>query len=250
MAEPAFARYERSGPVGVITLHDPPANELPWPEFIPIGLLREWTAAPGLKGLIIRGEGRNFSAGGHLETLFTTDPAILPEKMRRGHALLEEFRRLDLPVIAAINRVCFGGGLEIALACHIRVASENAILAFPEANQGLMPGMGGTFRLPPFAGFSASAAMILAGDTITAEEALNMGLVDHLAPKDRAFDAALTLMHKMTSDRPVPVIRSVMRALRNAAELPRAEGMREEIRLFCSLAAEEAERRRKEEADP
>jgi len=250
MAEPDFAAYGQCGSIGVITLNDPPANELPRPEFIPMESFRQWTAAHGLKGLIIRGEGRNFSSGGHLATVFNTEPAMLKEMMHAGHALLEAIHRLDIPVIAAINRICFGGGLEIALACHIRVASDNAILAFPEVNQGLMPGMGGTLRLPALTGYSPAAAMILGGDTIHAADALKMGLVDHLAPKDQAFETALALMGKMTNDRPPAVIHSVMRALRNAAELPRNEAMAEEVRMFCSLAAEEARRRKTEEGRP
>ncbi len=234
-----------TGAIGVITLNDPPSNTLALPEFIPPEVLRDWTSHPELKGLIIRGEGKNFSTGGNLDRIFSANPDELKDWMQRGHLLLEEIRRLDVPVIAAINRVCFGGGLEIALACHIRVASENALLAFPEVNHGVMPGMGGTFRLPAVAGFSASASMILGGDIVAAGDALKMGIIDHLAPKDKAFETAMTLLQKMTSDRPVEVVRFVMRALRNAYELPRKEAMAEEVRMFCTLAAREAERRRK-----
>ncbi len=245
MAEKGPVTYQRIGPIGVITLGAPPSNELDRPEFISADRFRDWTSDPALKGLIIRGEGRNFSTGGKLDALFRFDADLLHDMVLQGHALLDQIHRLDLPVIAAINRVCFGGGLEIALACHIRIASENALLAFPEVNQGLMPGLGGTFRLPPLAGFSASASMILGGDIVNAADAKRMGIVDYLAPKDQAFEAALSLLHKMTADRPVRVIRSVMQALRNAYKLSRPEAMAEEVRLFCELAAEEALRRRK-----
>jgi enoyl-CoA hydratase/carnithine racemase len=236
--------------IGIITLNDPPANELAIPEFIPISHFKQWTSAPSLKGLIIKGMGRNFSAGGQLAAIFraSENPEILNSMMKDGLSLLENVQNLDIPVIAAINRVCFGGGLEIALACHIRVASENALLAFPEVNQNLMPGMGGTYRLPSVTGFAHSAKMILAGDTVIAAEAKAMGIIDHIAPKDQSFEYAWTLMQKMTKDRPVKVIRAIMTALKNASVLSRDEAMIEETRLFCSLAKDEAERRKTEEA--
>lgn len=241
-------RYEITDSIGVVTLCDPPGNVLPVPAFIGDDLMDRITTDPELKGLIIKGEGRNFSAGGNLERIFveSSDQEALRSLMDDGHRTLSRITSLDIPVIAAINRVCFGGGLEIALACHIRVASENALLAFPETNQNLMPGMGGTVRLPALAGFAVSARMILEGDTLSATEARELGLVDHIAPRDGAFRYAFELMLKMTQDRPVTVIRSVMRALHNAEALPPADALREETRMFCALASTEADRRRKE----
>ena len=159
------AKFEITGSIGVISLNHPPANELAKPEFIPIGLFEQWTATPVLKGLIIKGAGKNFSAGGTLGAIFESgnNPGAMNSMIAEGLALLNAIHNLEIPVIAAINRVCFGGGLEIALACHIRVASENAIFAFPEVNHHLMPGMGGTIRLPTFTGLSESAKMILGG---------------------------------------------------------------------------------------
>jgi len=242
--------FEICDDIGVICLNDPPANELAIPEFIPVGLFQQWTTGNSLKGLIVKGRGKNFSAGGKLDTIFKTsrDPEALKTLMNEGLNLLNTIQNLEIPVIAAINRVCFGGGLEIALACHIRVASENALLAFPESNQNLMPGMGGIYRLPALAGIAHSAKMILGGDIVNARDAKEMGFIDYIAPKDLAFEYAWTLMKKMTHDRPVRVIHSVMKALKNATELPREEAMMEETRLFCSLAREEAERRKTEEA--
>ena len=232
--------------IGIISLNEPPANELAIPEFIPAGLFEQWTSPPTLKGLIIKGNGKNFSAGGKLDAIFkasdkTEDLRLL---MHAGQELLTHIQNLDIPVIAAINRVCFGGGLEIALACHIRVASDNALLAFPEVNQNLMPGMGGTYRLPALAGVTESAKMILGGDIVNATDARELGIIDYIAPKDKAFDFAWALMQKMVHDRPVKVIRSIMAALKNASQLPQQDAIMEEIRLFCCLARDEAERRK------
>lgn len=242
--------YEVFDSIGIITLNTPPANELALPEFIPMDLFNQWTASASIKGLIIKGGGKNFSAGGNLDAIFKVSghPETLKAIMYDGLNLLNCIQNLEIPVIAAINRVCFGGGLEIALACHIRVASDNALLAFPEVNQNLMPGMGGTFRLPAIAGFSRSAKMILGGNIVNVLEAKELGIIDFIAPKDQAYEYARTLMLKMTHDRPLKVIRSIMKALKNASELTREEAMHEETRLFCSLAQDEAERRKTEEA--
>jgi enoyl-CoA hydratase len=242
--------YEVLDSIGIITLNTPPANELAIPGFIPIDLFTQWTSSESLKGLIITGGGKNFSAGGNLDEIFKTcdHPESLQSLMTDGLTLLNCIQRLEIPVIAAINRVCFGGGLEIALACHMRVASENALLAFPEVNQNLMPGMGGTCRLPAFAGLAQSARIILGGDIINARDAKELGFIDFIAPKDQAFEFAHALMLKMTHDRPVKVIRSVMKSLAISSESSWEVAMQEETRLFCSLALDEAKRRKKEEA--
>jgi enoyl-CoA hydratase/carnithine racemase len=233
--------------IGIITIDDPPANYLSLPEFIPFDRFLGWISNPEMKGLIITGGGKNFSAGGDLNTIFNAapQPEALQALMQDGHRLLFALQELDIPVVAAINKVCFGGGLEIALACHIRVASENAMLAFPEVNHNLMPGMGGTFRLPLLAGFSASAQMLLGGDMLSAPDARQLGLVDYIAPKDMALQYSLNLLRKMTQDRPVKVIRSIMQALKNAVHMQPEEAMKEETRLFADLARDEAGRRKK-----
>jgi enoyl-CoA hydratase/carnithine racemase len=243
-----FAKFEVRGSIGIITLSDPPANALALPGFIPEPQFEKWASDTRLKGLVITGTGKNFSAGGNLTTIFehASDLSKLSEIMRAGLHLLDRINALEIPVVAAINRICFGGGLEIALACHIRVASENALFAFPEVNANLLPGMSGTFRLPRQVGTTQSIAMILGGDTLNAQQAKEIGLIDILAPKDQAFDTALSLLSKMTADRPVKVIRSVLRALHNAGTLSTNECMREETRLFCELASDEARRRKNE----
>ena len=240
--------FEINDSIGILTLNTPPENYLTLPEFIPVTLFRDWTKDDTLKGLIIRGEGKNFSAGGNLQQIFAAgeNESALHRLMDDGLELLWCIQHLDIPVIAAINRVCFGGGLEIALACHFRVASENALLAFPEVNLNLMPGMGGTSRLPATIGLFQSAGMIMGGDMVNAAEAKKMGLVDYIAPKDQAFEVSWNLMQKMTHDRPVKVIRYIMKAIKNAAELTPEEAMKAETKLFCELAKDEATRRKKE----
>jgi enoyl-CoA hydratase len=248
MNNPDTITFEIKENIGIITLNIPPENYLPIPGFIPLDVFKQWTSEENLKGVIIAGKGRNFSAGGNLANIFSKGdhPEALQKLVVDGLELLNSIQNLEIPVIAAINRVCFGGGLEIALACHIRVASENALLAFPEVNQNLLPGMGGNYRLLATTGLSQSAKIILGGDTINATDAKEIGLVDYIAPKDQAFEYSWKLMQKMTHGRPVKVIRAVMKALNNAMNLTQEEALKEETRLFCSLAMDETERRKTE----
>jgi enoyl-CoA hydratase/carnithine racemase len=231
--------------IGIITLDNPPENYLFQPDFVPLETLKKWTSYDYLKGIMICGTGKHFSGGGRLEKLFgmIRSNEDISGKMERGKEVLQHMEQLDIPVVAAIHGICFGGGLEIALACHIRISSENALFAFPEINHGILPGLGGTVRAYETIGFPASLKMIMSGDMFNAEDALEMKLVDYVVPKTKLIDFSFGMLQKMTKDRPIEVIHAVMKALRNARTLPTGEAMREETRLFCELALEEAKRR-------
>jgi enoyl-CoA hydratase/carnithine racemase len=237
--------WEVTGSTGLLSLGPPPENFLKEPAFIPPDLLKKWTSATGLKGIIIHGQGRHFSSGADTRNLFQMIASgnDLEVRMNQGKAVLNYLASLDIPVIAAIQGVCFGGGLEIALACHIRVCAENALFAFPEVSLGIMPGLGGTVMLPGTIRYPEALKMLLSGDMIDAAEALDSGLADRVVPKKELLPYCLSLMGKMTTDRPVEVINAVMKALRNSATLSSEEAMIEETRLFCMLAIKESERR-------
>lgn len=238
-------RLEVVHSIGIITIDNPPENYLSEPEFIPAEILRDWIGKSRIKALMIRGTGRHFSAGADPDRIFR-DPSRLPEleqDLNRGKELLDFLESLTIPVAAAIQGVCFGGGLEVALACHIRFCSENALFAFPETNHGLIPGLGGTIRLQERISFRKSLEMILGGDMIEAAIAKEIGLVDEIFPAGTLFDSTQALLEKMTAGRSVQVIRSVIKALQNARSLPLEEAMKEESRMFCELAREESRRR-------
>ncbi len=237
--------WEIRNDIGIITLVNPPENYLVQPEFVPIETLKKWTSYDYLKGIMICGAGKHFSGGGKLENLFKMirDKEPISETMGKGKAVLEHLENLDIPVVAAIQGICFGGGLEIALASHIRVCSENALFAFPEINQGIIPGLGGTVRCPAKTGFPKAIKFIMSGDMINAEDAMEMSLVDFIVSKQKVFDFSFTFLQKLTRDRPLPVINAVMKALKNARSLSPEEAMKEETRMFCELALAEAKRR-------
>ncbi|MCK9422859.1 MAG: enoyl-CoA hydratase/isomerase family protein [Bacteroidales bacterium] len=242
--------WEIRDDIGIITLDNPPENYLVRPEFLPYDTLKKWTSYDYLKGILICGSGKHFSGGGKLENLYEMIKANedIASRMEEGKAVLDHLENLTIPIAAAIQGICFGGGLEIALACHIRVCSENALFAFPEINSRVLPGLGGTVRFHELAGFPESMKMILGGDMINAEDALELKLVDQITPKATLFDHTFNLLKKMTYDRPMEVIHGVMQALQNARKLSHLEAMQQETRIFCELALTEARRRNKNNA--
>jgi enoyl-CoA hydratase len=159
--------------------------------------------------------------------------------MINGKKIIRLIENMDVPVVAVISGVCFGAGLEIALASHIRVCSENAIFAFPETNYGIMPGLGGTVMLTKLIGSGKSAEIILSGDIVNAPRALELKLVDHVVPAKELQDFSMRLLNRLTTDRDIDVIRSVMRSIHNADILSFEIALEKETKLFCSLAVKD-----------
>lgn len=239
MDKTRHAIWRREGSTGILLLQGPGGNYLEEPGFIPVPLLTDLFSEPGLKGVIIKGSGRHFSAGANLDHLkmLATDEALMMEKMTGGKELLRMIDSADIPVAAEINGVCFGGGLEIALACHFRICSENALFAFPEVNYGIMPGLGGTIRLSRLIGPGKAAGMILSGDIFDAAQAMEYKLVDHRVPAPELHDFTRNFLNKLTEGRETRVIHSVMKSIYNSYTMDTEKALAEETRLFCALAA-------------
>ena len=155
--------------------------------------------------LILTGAGKGFQAGADIRELSRMTPmAILRwnEGVLRNHAKLEKLRQ---PVIAAMNGLAMGGGLELALSCSIRIAVQGAKLALPEVKLGIIPGTGGTQRLPRLVGKGKAYELLLTGETLTSEEALNIGLVNRVVPKGEALKAAEEMARKIMANAPIAV---------------------------------------------
>jgi enoyl-CoA hydratase/carnithine racemase len=155
--------------------------------------------------LIITGSGRAFQAGADIKELSAMSPVALlrwNEAVLRNHQLIEKLRQ---PVIAAINGIAMGGGLELALACCMRVAVEGAKLALPEVKLGLLPGTGGTQRLPRLIGKARAYELLLTGKTLTAEEAKDIGLVNQVVPRGEAVTAAAEVARQIMANAPIAV---------------------------------------------
>ena len=230
--------WERTGAIGVLSIDNPPGNLLEEPEFMDKEWLEECLEDKSLKGILIKGTGRHFSAGADMKRLkkLAQDEAVMMKKMAGGKDLIRFIEQIDIPVVASVTGVCFGAGLEIALACHIRICSDNALFAFPETNYGIMPGMGGTVMLSKLIGPGKAAEIILSGDTMNAQQALKLKLADYMVPANEISEFSLNYLEKLTSGRDTDVIRSVMRSLHNAQTLSFEKALEEETKLFCSLA--------------
>ncbi len=226
--------------IGRLTLSAPPKNCLVDPEIAGEGALARWLSDESLRGVIVSGEGRHFSAGADIESLkkLALDRDGIAAHMSAGKKALDVILSCEVPVVAAIRGACLGGGLEIALACHIRAACESAFFAFPEAGLSIMPGLGGTVLLPGLAGRARALELILSSDMIGSERALELGLVDHRVPTAELMAFAVSLIDSMTAGRPRRVVTSIVRAINNSRTLPFERALEEETRLFRALVLE------------
>ena len=146
--------------------------------------------------------------------------------------------RFPKPTLAAINGFCLGGGCELAMACDIRIASEKAKLGQPEINLGLLPGGGGTQRLPRLVGMGAAFKLLYTGDFIRADEALRIGLVDEVVPAGDVAARAKELAEAIAAKSPV-ALRLIKQAVRTSMRTPLDEGLRQEVSLFALAFASE-----------
>jgi enoyl-CoA hydratase len=193
-----------------------------------------------LRCLILTGAGEKaFIAGADIGELVKLTPLDGREHARRGQGLLDRLENLPIPSIAAINGFAYGGGLELALACTLRVASENAKMGLPETSLGILPGYGGTQRLTRLLGKARAAELILTSEKgTTAAEAWRLGLVNRVVPAGQALAAATDLAFAIAKNGPI-ACRYALEAIRRGAEMPLAEGLAYEATLFGLCASTE-----------
>lgn len=228
---------KRDGDIGILLIHNPPENYLEHPDFIGINELKSFVET-GIKALVVAGTGRHFCAGADLKIMKKQIEKInvFQQELEKGNELLNAIDDLEIPVIAAISGICFGAGLETALASDIRIADENALFSFPEVNHDLMPGMGGIKRLAEIAGHATALEMVMNGDMISAEKAFNLKIIDALVPKKKALSSSLELAKKTAANRPVYVINSIMKSINFAKTHSREESVKNDAELFSALA--------------
>jgi enoyl-CoA hydratase len=191
-----------------------------------------------VKGIILTGKGEKaFVAGADIRQFTDLDPLAAQRFAVRGQAVFNRIEEMPVPVIAAVNGFALGGGCELALACHIRVASDNARFGQPEVSLGIIPGYGGTQRLPRLVGKGIATELILAGEMIDAERAFAIGLVNRVVSRDQLLDSAREMIRSISSKAPVAVA-FALEALR-ASDLPLRQGLRHEAALFGQACATE-----------
>ena len=203
---------------------------------------------PAVRAVILTGAGdKAFAAGADISEISALDEASGTEFSRRGQAVFDGIESLGKPTIAAINGYALGGGCELAMACTVRVASESAVFGQPEVKLGLIPGYGGTLRLPRLVGKSGALKLLLTGETVSASEALRLGLVDIVVPAARLLNAAESLAKQIVANAPLAVqfcIEAVNRAelLQEASLFGRVcatEDMKEGTRAFLEKRSPE-----------
>ncbi len=187
--------------------------------------------------VILTGAGdKAFVAGADIQELATLDAVQAKATARKGQLLLSRIERLGKPVIAAVNGFALGGGLELALACTFRTASSNAMVGLPEVKLGLIPGYGGTQRLPRLVGTGRAMELILSGEPISAEEAHRLGLVNHVFDPAELLPKTQEIVDKILARGPLAV-RFAMESTYTGYDLSLDEGLTLEASLFGVLAS-------------
>jgi enoyl-CoA hydratase len=185
-----------------------------------------------VRGVLLTGTGEKaFVAGADIGELATESPVGGRERSLRGQSVLDRIEKLGKPVVAAVNGFALGGGCELALACHLRIASENARLGTPEVKLGIMCGYGGSQRLSRLVGKGRALELLLTGEMVDAAEALRIGLVNRVVPKERLLEEAEGVLRKIVANGPLSV-RFTLEAVNAGLEMPLAEGLKLEATLF------------------
>jgi enoyl-CoA hydratase len=196
-------------------------------------------ADASVRGVILTGAGEKaFVAGADIAELSTQSPIQGTDRSIRGQRVLDRIERLGKPVIAAVNGFALGGGCELAMACHVRVASENARLGTPEVKLGIMCGYAGTQRLPRLVGRGRALEMLLTGEMVDAQEAWRIGLVNKVVAKDALLTEAEALLRKMLANGPLS-LRFTLDAVAQGLETPFDEAQTHEATLFGLICTSE-----------
>jgi len=233
--------YEKRDGIAFVTVNRPKVlNALNRKTVEELGeALRDARDDAGVRVLILTGAGeKSFVAGADISELALQTPVNGKEFSLFGQGVMHLLETMGKPSIAAINGFALGGGCELALSCTIRIASKTAKLGQPEVKLGLVPGYGGTQRLARLCGKGMAHELCLTGEMITAEEALRIGLVNHIHEPAELLPAAEALAKKMIANAPVAV-KFTMQAIERGMEMPLEEGLFLEASLFGLACATE-----------
>ncbi|RFP15824.1 MULTISPECIES: enoyl-CoA hydratase-related protein [unclassified Duganella] len=235
--------YRTAGSIAYITLNRPTVlNALNQATLADLLAAFDAAAADAaVRGVILSGEGKAFAAGADIGELAAIGAVEAQRFTRYGQHVFDRIERLGKPVIAAVNGYAFGGGCELAMACTLRIASERAAFGQPEVKLGVLPGFGGTQRLPRLVGAGRALQLILSAATIDAEEARRIGLVNEVVPADGLIARAETILAQITANAPLAV-RLATEAVLRGLDTTLADGLALEGALFAVCAASDDKR--------
>lgn len=185
----------------------------------------------GVKGIIITGAGeKSFVAGADIKEFLALDASGGQEMAQRGQDIFFLIERFNKPVVAAVNGFALGGGCELAMACHLRVAGERASFGQPEVNLGIIPGYGGTQRLVQYIGKTKAMELLMTADLIKAEEAYRLGLVNYVVPQGEEVAKAKELVEKIATKGPIAIAKIIETV--NAYFDEKQDGFAREVQEF------------------
>ncbi|MBI3595594.1 MAG: enoyl-CoA hydratase/isomerase family protein [Nitrospirae bacterium] len=232
-----YIRYEIENGVATVTLDNPPANALSSALLEELDqVIEELGRKAEAKAVVITGAGKIFAAGADIKEIADIDSAKRGQQLTaRGQAIMNRIERMNKPIVAALNGLfCLGGGLELAMACHLRIAGDRVRLGLPEITLGIMPGFGGTQRLPRLVGTAKALELILTGDRIKAEEGREIGLVNEVVSDAEVLNRARAVAKKIAGMGQVAV-RAALTAVMEGQMQSLASGLELESKLFGSL---------------
>ncbi|MFN3604862.1 MAG: enoyl-CoA hydratase/isomerase family protein [Leptonema sp. (in: bacteria)] len=199
-------------------------------------VIKNLNTDPKIRGFVITGKGNKaFCAGADITEMKDITPDKAEEFARKGHKTMNTISNSDLISIAAINGYALGGGLELALACDLRIASYNAKFALPETGLGIIPGFGGTQRLPRIVGRGIALEMILTGEQIDVERALKIGLINHAFSQEELLSRAEELMQKVLNHKGIEAQKISKWLVHSGSELPLTASLEREITFFAGM---------------
>jgi enoyl-CoA hydratase/carnithine racemase len=226
---------ERSGYVATLLLNDPPHNPIGQAQVVRLTELSgELARDPSVRAVVLKGAGtRSFSVGANLKELSSAQG--MREVFQERVDAFTAFERLGKPVVAAIRGHCLGGGLELSMACHFRIASADARIGLPEIKLGIGPAWGGCQRLARMVGRSRALELMIRGRHIDAREAYEIGLVNEICDPEALDERAECFASELAEQSP-PAVSAILRSVIDGADLPLQEALRLELDAMAALA--------------
>lgn len=226
---------EKEAPVGIIKLNRPPVNPLSVKSYLELyDAICELEKDESIGAIIITGNGdKAFAAGLDVKDVMGKSAIeTLDFLWSAPRKAFDKLTGIEKPTIAAIFGLALGGGCEVALCCDLRIASEDAVIGLPEINLGIMPGSGATQRLPRLIGLAKAKEMLFTGDTINAQEAYRIGLVNKVVPKDKLMEEAMVLAKKLAS-KPRAALGLIKKCVDNGMNMDLPSGLTLEMECFA-----------------
>ena len=208
------------------------------PGILPVSIFDTLKKDESVLGVIVTGEGKGFVAGADISQMRDLTVQEGRDMTILGQEVFTRIENLDKPVIAAVNGFALGGGCELAMACDIRVASDKAKFGQPEVNLGIIPGYGGTQRLPRLVGKGAAKYLIFTGEMISAEEAYRIGLADKVVPAEELMDSVVSMAKTIMSKAPIS-IKMAKHAINNGLNVDLKSGIAYEAEAYTTTFSTE-----------